>query len=98
MSCRKAHGATFNPFVVFLRDDFQFSGEARSWQSSPGYERWFCPQCGSRVFNTSKHEVEIGMGSFDDINVFTPEYEVWVVRREAWLPQLAIPQFAQDRY
>jgi len=28
---------------------------------------------------------------------FSPEYEVWVIRREAWQPPLAIPQFAQDR-
>jgi len=97
MTCRKAHGATFNPFAVYLRDEFQFSGEVRSWESSPGYLRWFCPRCGSRVFDTSKDEIEISMGSLDEINAFTPEYEVWVIRREAWQPPLAIPQFAQDR-
>jgi hypothetical protein len=98
LTCRKSHAAASNPFVVFSRADFQFSGEVRSWQSSPNDLRWFCPQCGSPVFETAKDEVEIALGSFDEINLFVPEYELWVKRREEWLPALDAPQFEGNRH
>jgi hypothetical protein len=97
LTCRKSHGAAANPFVVFARDDFQFEGEVRHWQSSPHDLRSFCPQCGSPVFETSQDEIEIALGSFDDVSLFTPEYELWVKRREAWLAALDVPQFDQNR-
>jgi hypothetical protein len=97
LTCRKSHGATFNSYAVFARDDFQFNGEVHSWPSSPDDLRWFCPRCGSPVFESSKDEIEIAIGSFDDVNLFTPQYELWVVRRETWQPALDVPQFAHNR-
>jgi len=97
MTCRKAHGAVFNPFIVFLRTAVEITGEARSWESSPGDLRWFCNACGSRVFETCGDHIEISMGSFDKANAFSPQYEMWVMHREAWLPPLLVPQFACNR-
>jgi hypothetical protein len=97
MTCRKAHAAAFNPFAVFLRADVQITGEVGRWESSPGYLRCFCTRCGSPVFAESGHEIEVSLGSFDEIGAFTPEYELWVIRRERWLPPLPIRQFDRNK-
>jgi hypothetical protein len=97
LTCRKAHAAAFNPFVVFDRWAVQVSGETRRWESSPGYSREFCPVCGSRVLGANGDEVEVSLGSFDRPGEVTPEYESWVVRREPWLAPLDVTQFPGDR-
>lgn len=97
MTCRKAHAAAFNPFVVFDADQVEFEGEMRAWESSPGYRRWFCPTCGARVYGENDGEVEISAGSFDAPGEFTPEYESWTARREPWQAPLPVPQFDAER-
>jgi hypothetical protein len=97
LTCRKAHAAAFNPFVVFTRDQVERLGEVQVWESAPGHRREFCPRCGSRLFMIEGDEVEIAMGSFDDPSLFRPEYEVWVTRRETWLPPLDVPQHHRNR-
>lgn len=97
MVCRKAHAAAFNPFVVFRADAVELTGEPRSWTSSPGYDRRFCGDCGSRVIAFNGDEVEISLGSLDEPGLLEPQYESWVVRRETWLPALDIPQHARER-
>ena len=99
MTCRKAHAAASNPFVVFARDQVEIVGELRRWQCSADYERQFCPECGSRVFGGSDSlpEIEISLGSFDDVGLVEPQYESWVIRREPWSVALNIPQHDRDR-
>jgi hypothetical protein len=97
MVCRKAHAAAFNPFLVFAADQVTVQGRLVGWESSPGYERRFCPTCGSRLISINGAEIEISVGSFDTPGLFAPEYESWVIRREPWLPALDLPQHTQDR-
>lgn len=97
MTCRKAHGAAFNPFVVFASPQVEVEGELAAWASSAGYERRFCPACGSRVIGVNGEEVELSLGSFDAPGLFEPQYESWVSRREPWLGPLHVPQHEQDR-
>ena len=52
--------------------------------------RYFCPTCGSRVFNRKGQEVELHLGAFDTINQFKPSYELWTIRRESWLPEFPV--------
>jgi hypothetical protein len=87
MTCRKAHAAAFNPFLVF----------AGAQVSTPGYDRGFCPKCGARVLAIFGDEVEISLGSFDEPGLSAPQYECWTARREPWLPDLGLPRFAGDR-
>jgi hypothetical protein len=98
MTCRKAHSAAFNPFVIFLRDDVELSGDIRAWRSSDSYERWFCPTCGSRVFGATigSDELELSLGSFDMPALVSPQYESWVIRREPWPAPLPVTQNARD--
>ena len=97
LTCRKAHAAAFNPFVVFAAEQVEVEGATTVWESSPGYERRFCERCGSRVVNLNGPEIELSAGSFDEPGRFRPEYESWILRREPWLRPLEVPQHCQDR-
>lgn len=56
-------------------------GETRDYAG-----RFFCPRCGSSVFARSDDEIEVNLGALDGIDQLMPTYELWTVRREAWLP------------
>jgi len=97
-ACRKAHAAAFNAFVVFPRDAVEVTGTLTRWRSSPGYERAFCPACGSRVTGgeVDTDEIELSLGSLDEPGRVAPEYENWTEKREPWLPALDLPQNPRD--
>lgn len=81
LDCRKHHGAVFFAVAVFAPDAVEVTGETRAWDG-----RHFCPVCGSSVYAVTGDEVEVHLGTLDQPGVFTPEYELWTVRREPWLP------------
>ncbi len=81
LDCRKYHGALFHASAIFPQDAVTIEGEARAYDG-----RFFCPRCGSTVFGRSGDEVEINLGSLDAPDQFVPTYELWTIRREAWLP------------
>ena len=81
LDCRKYHGALFHASAIFPQDAVPIEGEARAYDG-----RFFCPRCGSTVFGRSGDEVEINLGSLDAPDQFVPTYELWTIRREAWLP------------
>lgn len=98
MTCRKAHGSAFNPFVVYRREQVAMTGNIRYWQNSARYQRAFCPVCGSRIMASfdDTDEIELSLGSFDDPGVIAPHYESGVIRREPWLPALPVRQNDRD--
>ena len=81
MDCRKHHGALFHASAIFPQEAVSVEGETRVFAG-----RHFCPSCGSSVFGRSDDEVELNLGSMDSPDQFTPSYELWSIRREAWLP------------
>lgn len=81
LDCRKFHGALFFAAAIYPQASVRVTGDAQMYDG-----RFFCPTCGSRVFNRIGDEIEVHLGSFDDINLFQPGYELWTIRREAWLP------------
>lgn len=87
LDCRKFHGALFYAAAIYPDTQVRMTGEAQLYEG-----RYFCPNCGSRVFNRSGGEVELNLGSLDDINVFQPSYELWTMRREGWLPEFPVEQ------
>lgn len=101
MTCRKAHAAAFNPFLVYDPDAVRVDGAVTPWESSPGYTRFFCGRCGSRVYADNQaqghRELELSLGSFDAPGGFVPQYESWTIRREPWLVALDAPQFPRGR-
>jgi hypothetical protein len=66
-------------------DAFEMSGTIATYHG-----RGFCPRCGSRLLNPAEPGdslVEIRLGTLDDAPFdLTPEAEIWVKRREPWIP------------
>ena len=81
MDCRKHHGALFFAAAIFPRDAVSVVGETRTYAG-----RHFCPRCGSSVFSCSGDEIELHLGALDAPDQYVPDYELWTIRREAWLP------------
>jgi hypothetical protein len=81
LDCRKHHGALFHASAIFPAAAIGVAGETRQFRG-----RHFCPKCGSSVFARSGDEVEISLGALDAPDQLTPTYELWTIRREAWLP------------
>ncbi len=93
MDCRKHHGGLFHASAIFPQDSVRIEGETGSYNG-----RFFCQNCGSSVFGKSNDEIELNIGSFDSTNQFEPTYELWTIRREAWLPDFpSLKQYDQDR-
>ncbi|BBR53403.1 MULTISPECIES: GFA family protein [Pseudomonas] len=81
LDCRKHHGALFHASAIFPEEAVKVEGRTGDYAG-----RFFCPRCGSSVFSRSGDEVEVHLGALDAPDQFTPTYESWTVRREAWLP------------
>ena len=93
LDCRKHHGALFHASAIFPQDAVAVTGETRAYAG-----RHFCPDCGSPVFARSGDEIEVNLGSLDTPDQFTPTYELWTVRREAWLPPFPVAKhYDRDR-
>ena len=81
LDCRKHHGALFHASAIFPNAAVTIEGETREYKG-----RFFCPHCGSTVFGRSDDEVELNLGALDAPDQLQPTYELWTIRREAWLP------------
>jgi hypothetical protein len=66
-------------------DALAMTGEISSYDG-----RGFCPCCGSRLIDTTDSDgtlVEVRIGSLDEApSGLQPVEEIWVKRRESWLP------------
>ena len=93
LDCRKHHGALFHASAVFPEDMVTVTGETRDYAG-----RHFCPDCGSPVFGRSGDEVEVNLGALDAPDRLMPTYELWAIRREAWLPAFPLArQYERNR-
>ena len=93
LDCRKHHGALFYAAAIFPQEAVTIAGETRDYAG-----RHFCPRCGSSVFARAGDEVEVHLGALDAPDMFTPTYENWLVRREAWLPPFPVARhYERDR-
>lgn len=93
MDCRKHHGALFHTSAIFPEAAVSIEGETGHYAG-----RHFCPRCGSSVFSRSADEVEVNVGSLDAPNQLAPTYELWTIRREAWLPAFPLKHhYERDR-
>lgn len=95
LDCRKESGSVFATFGIWPSHAFEMSGEVRYHDG-----RGFCVSCGGRVFSLPEGgEVEIRLGSLGMAPTdLQPTYELWVKRREFWLPPLeGATQFDEDR-
>jgi hypothetical protein len=84
-NCRKESGSAFSVYALWPVEAFEMSGEVSSYDG-----RGFCPRCGSRLLDTADPSdtlIEIRIGSLDEAPFeLKPEAEIWVKRRESWIP------------
>jgi hypothetical protein len=93
LDCRKHHGALFFAAAIFPQDAVMIEGETHDYRG-----RHFCPRCGSSVFAHVGDEIEVHLGALDAPDQYMPTYEIWTVRREAWLPPFPLKRhYARDR-
>ena len=93
MDCRKHHGALFDVSAIFPEAAVTVTGEVSEYRG-----RFFCPRCGSPVYARSGDEIELNVGSLDAPDQFVPTYELWTIRREAWLPTFPLARhYERDR-
>lgn len=93
LDCRKHHGAPFWAAAIFPAAAVTVTGATRAWRG-----RHFCPVCGSSVFGRDGGEVEVHLGALDSPDRFAPDYELWTIRRESWLPPFPVARsYPRDR-
>jgi hypothetical protein len=97
MTCRKTSGSVLGAFAIFAADLVSAQGAVEGFRTSEECERCFCPRCGSSVFTRCDGEIEIGLGAFDEPNLFKPDYESWTIRREHWLATGGLKGFPTNR-
>lgn len=91
LDCRKHSGSVFNAYAIFPAAAVTITGATTDYDG-----RHFCPRCGASVFARSGDEIELHLGALDEPSQFTPTYELWTIRREAWLPRFPL-RHAYDR-
>jgi hypothetical protein len=93
LDCRKHHGALFHASGIFPENAVSIEGDTRAYRG-----RHFCPRCGSSVFGRSGDEIEVNLGALDAPDQLQPTYELWTIRREAWLPPFPLTRhYERDR-
>lgn len=91
--CRKQHGTLFHASAIFPENAVTIEGETRDYRG-----RHFCLNCGSQIFGRSEDEIEVNLGTLDEIDRFRPTYELWTIRRENWLPEFPVKRrYERDR-
>ncbi len=90
MTCRRMTGSAFSTFAVFPADAVTVAGETGAFASSGKGRQHFCRACGSPVFwrEVGSDEIEVYVGALDEPDVLRPTYELWIGRREGWLPEI----------
>jgi hypothetical protein len=99
LDCRKKSGGIFTSWAIYPVNQVKVTGKTASYTRN-GYARHFCPACTSPVYEleAGSDEAEVFLGVLDEPSQLTPTYELWTVRREAWLPPLPLERhYTRDR-
>lgn len=87
--CRKGSGAVEVPWITVQRDQFAWTGDSPAlYRSTPAGERSFCAVCGSKLTFTHDDvpdDIDIAIGSLDDIELGYPQLQIHGESRIAWL-------------
>ena len=104
--CRKASGSAFVPFMGFVAEAVNFSGQTRTFTSRAfrggDAVRNFCPTCGSLVFGGivgQDKQHTLYAGSLDDPSGFKPQIAIFARDCPPWAtipPQLTAFQTMPD--
>ena len=82
--CRKRSGSAFAIYGQWPPDAYELTGELSAFEGDT-----FCGTCGSRIGLFEAEGAEINLGTLDEAPFeLTPEAELWIKRREPWLPAI----------
>ncbi|MBN3853654.1 GFA family protein [Paraburkholderia sp. Ac-20340] len=102
VDCRRASGAPFVGWMSVSRDAFKLvAGATKSYASSEGVERAFCPECGTPLTYRSAayaDEIDVATGTLDAPGAAPPEDHTWTSQQLDWV-QLAddLPTYPRNR-
>jgi hypothetical protein len=91
IQCRKASGAAFLSGLMYRAEAIRWSGEPKSYESSPGIRRTFCGICGGSLAFRQDAAPEkdcLLLGAFDDpskIEIHDNVNHIFAERELAWL-------------
>ena len=93
--CRKLSGGAFTLYGQWPLEAFDLDGELSAFRA----ER-FCGTCGSHIGQIAEEGVELYLGTLDEApNGLVPEAELWIKRREPWLPPVdGASQHVENRH
>jgi hypothetical protein len=90
--CQKASGSTYSSNVLIPDDAFSVTGELSCYVETGGSGKelnsYFCPNCGSNLYNTSEAYaglVIIKTGTLDDASWFKPDANIWCSSAAPWV-------------
>lgn len=86
--CQRHSGAAFLTYVGFKTEDLVWSkGAPAIYESSPGVERGFCPNCGSTLTfaRPSRQEISVFAGSLDQPDNLAPTAHAFYDHHFTWL-------------
>ena len=86
VSCQRAVGAESVAWASFQASGFEFMDtEPRSYNSSKGVTRTFCPRCGtSLTYQSTSDTIDVTLASLDDPERLPPTKEIWAESRISW--------------
>jgi hypothetical protein len=99
-TCRKAHGAAMSSIASVPRESFRWiRGQAvlKSFESSPGKQRWFCGECGSHIIaeRTGRATVILRLGCLDTPIEAGRQWHIWRSDAASWYdPKRRLPELA----
>src|SRR5262249_41787237 len=98
--CQRSGGSAFHFGLTVPRDGFTVTGEPRAYrskgESGRGVARFFCPTCGSGVFNEIELRpgmVAIKAGTLDEPARVSPGYQLFTRSKMPWLSLGEIESF-----
>lgn len=101
--CRKASGTAFATNGAVASEGFEIvSGreQLKSFESSPGKQRWFCSACGSPIYSqyaSVPETVYVRIGTLDDPPNRAPDVHIFTASKAPWYEILdVLPRRSAD--
>jgi len=99
--CQRATGTGHISNAFFKSDQFEVKGELKAHEqvaaSGNNNIRYFCPNCGSRIYNeiaSRKGIVGVAAGTADNNDWYDPAMVIYCKERSAWdLTSTDVPNF-----
>ena len=101
--CQRVTGTGHISNAFFKTDQFDLKGEVKSFDvtaaSGNTNSRYFCPKCGSRIYNTVSGRdgiVGVAVGCADNNDWYKPAAVVYCSERPSWdITDTDVPNFDQ---